>query len=398
MALDSSTQPDRRRTALIVGAGVGGLASGVALGRAGWRVRIFERAPEARAVGFGLSLAPNAMLALRELEIADRLLTEGCVVQKVEIRRPDGTVLKRFNVADALADAVSLFALRPALHTALLDAAPGDALRPDREAVTFATAGSGVVLEFKDGSRDAGDVLIGADGVGSVIRKLLHPQEPAPRSSGYFAIRGVANDAATTLGGLSAVVYLGRGIEAAMVTASRTAVYWYVSMLVEDLPRMSTGPGTLVERCAALLDHGFRDVVEGTRLEDVRVDELYEREPLRDWGHGPVTLLGDAAHPMLPHTGQGAAQALEDAVALGLALGSGDEPVAALRRYEQVRAQRTRPIVNRGRRIAGFTTTKNGLLCALRTGAIRMMPARAAAAGFLLARTIDPHRPLRRTA
>jgi hypothetical protein len=144
------------RTALIVGAGIGGLAAGVALRRAGWRVRIFERAAETRALGFALSLAPNAIEALRELGLAERLMSEGFVVGPVEIRRADGRVLKRFDVAAALAHAASVFALRPALHGALLDATQSESLTLGCEASAFEADGAGVVLNFKDGRAETG--------------------------------------------------------------------------------------------------------------------------------------------------------------------------------------------------------------------------------------------------
>lgn len=383
------------RTALIVGAGVGGLAAGIALDRAGWRVRILERAAEPRALGFALNLAPNAVEALRELGLADGVIAEGRVVGHVELRDGRGGLLKRFNVAAEAVRSTSVFALRSALHGALLEATAPGTLALHSEAAGFEIGRAGVVLTMKDGHSERADVLIGADGFGSVIRKQLHPAEPPPRRSGYFGIRGVAYNAAVHLGDLSAVGYLGAGIEAATVRASPDAVYWYVSLLAEDVAEMSAGTEDMLRQCAMLLDDGFRAVVHATRPEDLRIDELFDRDPLARWGAGPVSLLGDAAHPMLPHTGQGAAQALEDAVALGIALAPMGNPVQALRRYESVRSQRTGRIVRRGRRIAKFTTTRSPILGWVRGAAIRIMPARAAAAGFLLARRIDPHRALR---
>ena len=383
------------RTALIVGAGVGGLAAGIAVRRLGWRVRIFERASEPRALGFALNLAPNAVQALSELGLAERLMSEGCVVRRAELRRADGSVLRRFDVDAGLEDVASVFALRSALYGALLDATPAGDLALGSEAVRFTATSTGVALELKDGQTEAGDLLVGADGVGSIIRTLLHPAEAPPRRSGYFAVRGVAYNAAHALGTLSAVAYLDYGIEAATVRASQDAVYWYVSLLAEDAGAMKNGSGAIADRCASLLDDRFRAIVRATEPGDLRLDELFDRDPIEDWGRGPVTLLGDAAHPMLPHTGQGAAQALEDAVALGLAIAAGHDLDASLRKYERIRSRRTRGIVMRGRRIARFTTTKSRLIDWLRAAAIRIVPAKAVASGFLLAREADPHRALR---
>ena len=114
------------RTALIIGAGIGGLSAGIALRQAGWRIRIFERAASPRELGFGLGLAPNAIAALGALGLADAVLTRSFAPEWIrgEVRRMDGTVLKRANfpLAAALGGRMAI-ALRPALHGALLDAA-----------------------------------------------------------------------------------------------------------------------------------------------------------------------------------------------------------------------------------------------------------------------------------
>ena len=136
-------------------------------------------------------------------------------------------------------------------------------------------------------------------------------------------------------------------------------------------------------------------IAAATRRDDLRFDELFDRDPIDAWGTGPVTLLGDAAHPMLPHAGQGAAQALEDAVALGLALKSRAEVTRALRRYEQVRAARTRKIVLLARRIARTTTTKNPIIAWARNTGIKLVPARLMLSAFYLDDTTDRHAELR---
>lgn len=379
------------RTALVVGAGIGGLAAGLALRRAGWQVQIHERAPNPRELGFALALAPNALAALRELGLADTMLVGSVAATKAEVRRADGRLIRAFAAPPG---ASMVIALRQTLHGALMQAVGRDALTLGSEAVDFAVTGGGVSLALANGRIVTGDVLIGADGVSSVVRTRLHPREPQPRPSGFCALRGVAYGVGDHLGDLAAVGYLGDGVEAATARASEHAVYWYLSLLTRDVPPADRGPAALLECHTAAFDPRFRAISAATRPEDMRFDELFEREALSTWGSGPLTLLGDAAHPLLPHTGQGAAQALEDAVALGLALNARCEVEPALRRYERVRSRRTRRLVKLGPRIARITTTRNPLVKLLRTTAIQWLPA-AVLASSVPGRGRDPHAPLR---
>jgi 2-polyprenyl-6-methoxyphenol hydroxylase-like FAD-dependent oxidoreductase len=235
--------------------------------------------------------------------------------------------------------------------------------------------------------------VVGADGVGSAVRQALHPHEPAPRPSGYYALRGVSHDAGDRLGNTDCAIYLGDGVEIGFARASASAVYWYVSLVDEFIDAASEDPAQVRERCLSGLDENARAIAWAAKPEDMRLDRLFRRNPIATWGRGRVTLLGDAAHPVLPHTAQGAALALEDAVALGLALRGGDVE-QGLRRYEQVRAARTRQVVRAGPRIAGMTTTRSRARIFLRDALVRLTPARALSVTLSL-HARDPHRALR---
>jgi 2-polyprenyl-6-methoxyphenol hydroxylase-like FAD-dependent oxidoreductase len=366
------------RKALIVGAGISGLAAAVALRRAGWDVRVFERAASPRGLGFALLLAPNAMHALGELGLADAVRRGGFVTTSGEIRRPDGTVLRRFDIASvrALLDEDTVCILRPVLHGALLDTVGISSIDLESPAVGFVSHTDGIRLELAGGRTADGQILVGADGVASAIRTQLHPDEEPPRASGLLAIRGVARDVAAHLGGASGAQYFGRGFEAGVARAGEREVYWYLSIKASQFDDRRDAMA-IAERCAARFHEPFRAIVRATPREDLRLDELFERDPISPWGQGAVTLLGDAAHPMLPHAGQGAAQALEDAVVLGASLRDARDHAsieAALRRYEHVRIPRTRMVVALARRNARMGSIDNAVGCWTRDQIIRFIP------------------------
>jgi 2-polyprenyl-6-methoxyphenol hydroxylase-like FAD-dependent oxidoreductase len=359
------------RTALIVGAGIGGLSAGLALRQAGWNIRIFERASSPRELGFGVGLAPNAIAALRKLGVADMVLTKGFEPRRAELRRLDGTVLKRAELPPGALGGPMILTLRPALHGVLLEAVGADAITLGSDVTGFTVSGARVALQMANGAAE-GDLLVGADGVGSVVRRAIHPAEVPPRSSGLVAVRGAVHDAWHHLGGLDAVYYLGRGVESMLVRASDTGIYWFLSMAGSLVPPAMRDPMAILTLMSPRFDSTFRAVTSAT--EDMRYDELVDRDPLPFWGRSVVTLLGDAAHPVLPHTGQGAAQAITDAVTLGEVLtGDGDVDVG-LRAYERERLGRTVALLRQGRRTARIMGTTNRLACWFREAVVRLIP------------------------
>jgi 2-polyprenyl-6-methoxyphenol hydroxylase-like FAD-dependent oxidoreductase len=331
--------------------------------------------------------------ALRELGLADAVTQAGAPVHTFDFRRGDGAVLKRIHFRSSAPDSRSVVTLRPALHGALLSAVPASALLLQHDVERLAVHDDRATVTLADGRALDAAVVIGADGVGSATRRQLHPADPPPVRSGYQALRGVTRGAADALAPVDAAIYLADGIEAGFARANATDVYWYLS-LVDELVPEGAPPAAVLERCARGLDPRVTRIALAADPDDLRLEPLYRRDPLEQWGRGRATLLGDAAHPVLPHTAQGAALAIEDAVALGLALARATDVTAALRRYESVRSQRTRAVVLAGPRIAATTTTRSRTRIFLRDAAIRLMPG-ALVSGTLRLHARDPHARLR---
>lgn len=363
------------KLALIVGAGIGGLAAGVALQRAGWSVTVLEQAPQLREVGFALLLAPNAMRALRLLGVADAVLADAGVARSGELRRFDGRRLRQIDIrkiSDVLGES-TVCALRPVLHGALLSALGTESIRAGARVLSFTQDAAGVSVTIEGGETLRAQLLVGADGIHSTVRRLLHG-ETALRPSGLTGFRGVARGA--TFEGGDGAQYFGRGLEAGVGYAGSGGVYWYVSMPDRALPPGDLSPKqALLTRLATIkVDPALLQLIERTDPADMRSDRLVDRAPLQRWGQGRVTLLGDAAHPMLPHAGQGAAQALEDAVILGRSLTDASDVPAALADYESLRKPRSAGLVRISRRNAGMAGLDNPIACGLRDGLMRLVP------------------------
>lgn len=357
---------------IIVGAGIGGLCAAIALRQAGHEVAIYEKTPEMREVGAGLSLWANALTALDRLGLGAAVAATGSPALSGAARDDRGRILTPIQ-AEAAGPAVVLH--RGELQMLLLGAVAEPAVRTGATCTGFEEGPEDVRVWFSNGEVATGDLLVGADGLHSVIRAQLHGSQP-PAYAGYTAWRGVtAFDLAPGEGGES----WGRGQRFGIVPMSCGRVYWFA---VANAPEGEEDP--LPGRKARLLRR-FRnwhapiaDVIAATEESAILRNDIYDRPPLKHWSSARVTLLGDAAHPTTPNLGQGACQAIEDAVVLGQCLGQGSGAAAALRQYDSARIPRTTRIVMTSRRFGQVAQMENPLLCRLRNALLRAIPARVA--------------------
>lgn len=357
------TDDGRRRSALVVGGGIGGLAAAVALREAGWDPCVLERAPAVREVGAGIALWANGLRALRRLGLGPWLRALRAPHGPAVVRARDGTLLTRATADELRArHGETLVAVhRAALQGALLATLGERHVRTGAGCVRVWDDGRAAHAQLADGTVVTADVLIGADGLHSVVRAALHGDAP-PRDAGYTAWRAVIDHPpARALPGET----MGHGARFGIVPLPDGRVYWFA---VRSEP-----PDAGDEDAKARLLHLFArwhapipELIAATPAEAIIRTRIADRPPLRWWGRGRITLVGDAAHPMTPNLGQGACQALEDAVALADALRDARDPVAALRRYEARRRPRANAIVRRSRAVGAVGQWRHPLAVLLR--------------------------------
>lgn len=342
---------------MISGAGIGGLTAALALIQRGFAVQIFEQALELRELGAGLQLGPDGSRILQALDLEGPMSEVICEAAEKEVRLwSDGTRRKLFDLGeDSLKrfGAPYWFVHRGDFHRVLRDAvearAPG-AIRTGKKGVRVTETPQQVTLHFEDGSAASADVLIGADGVHSAVRDHLFTT-PRPHFVGIVAWRGLAQmtDLPEDLRDPVGANWVGPGGHVITYPLRRGEILNFVGLVERDDWTVEgwSIPGDRAE-CHADFENWHPQI---HRIIDT-IDQPFKwalagRDPLTRWSRGPISLLGDAAHPTLPFLAHGAIMALEDAYVLARCLDDTPEtPERALRRYEQARIARTTRIVN----------------------------------------------------
>jgi salicylate hydroxylase len=353
------------RTVLIAGAGIGGLTAALALAQRGFRVEVFEQAERLEEVGAGIQLSPNATQVLMDLGLGERLQPHVVVPEELRvIEARSGRILARGPLgagAQARYGAPYWVIHRGALQAVLADAVLAHpdislALGTRVEGFTIQSAGVTIAAVRSDRMVEArGIALIGADGLWSTLQAHLGHRD-GPRFAGHTAWRALVAAEGTPPELVTSAVHLWLGHDAHLVHYPVQAgrLINLVAIVRDDVWRESgwSAPGARGELLAryptAEWHAGARALIATGQTWHKWA--LSDCAPFVPWGKGPVTLLGDAAHPMLPYLAQGAAMAIEDAAVLGVCLEREDDPDTALRSYEHERFTRTRRTQRAARR------------------------------------------------
>lgn len=357
--------------ALIIGGGIAGAVTAMALDKAGIDAEIFEAYPTgADDVGAFLVVFANGLEALRVIDAHGPVVDHSFPAQRVELFGSDGARLGERPIAGTEEDGslgprtLRRATLYQVLHTEA--ARRGIAVRHGKRLVGAETvdsaAGKRVVATFADGSRAEGDLLIGADGLHSVTRALIDPAAPLPRYTGQNTVCGYTRDAEVPLSPDTYTMIFGKQAFFGCTRAPDGEVWWFANTPGTELDRAdppAVTPGAWRERVAALFEGDDTPAAAIVRATGDRIiaSNAYDIATTPTWHTDTMVVLGDAAHAAAPNAAQGASMAIEDSIVLAKCLRDQPDPQSAFAAYEKLRRERVEKVVAASAGLAKLTAS-----------------------------------------
>lgn len=352
---------------LIIGGGIGGLCSAVSLQRLGRAVEVFDASPHFQPVGAGIGIGSNAMQALSEIGVGETVFANGYILKSMVFQNAYG---KKLNSVDFTAlgnnlNQQNITIHRAELHRTFLDSLLPETIRYGKKCVTVHQTSTGVTARFEDGTSASGDLLIAADGIHSKIRQQLIPNS-APRYAGYTCWRGITQNNGRVEEFVSREMWSVNG-RFGLAPMKGGNIYWFAC--INTTARNTRYQQLSADAVANLFGHFpavVPDLIKSTPEENLLHHDILDIRPLRRFVFNRIVLLGDAAHATTPNMGQGAGQAIEDAIVLANSLKRFPQLEEALSYYEQKRVARTGKVIRLSRQIGAAAQIQSRPLAASR--------------------------------
>lgn len=359
---------------IILGGGIAGLCTAIALKKIGIEALVFEAAPSLKPVGAGLGLGANAIKAFAELGIAEEVIAAGRFMESFTVYNQYGKpITKTDSVAVSKKFGLDNFSIHRAdLHELLLSKINPANIRLNKKVKSFEQNENGVTIFFEDGTIHKADYVIAAEGIHSAVRKKLLPRV-TPRYAGYTCWRAIIDNTQLQLNESSET--WGRHGRFGIVPLSNNRIYWFACI------NATANNQTLKKYTTENLLNVFKEyhepipsVLWETKNENLIWGDIIDIEPIGRFAFQNILLIGDAAHATTPNLGQGACQAIEDAVVLAEEIRDNRDVEKAFLQFEQRRLKRTRWVVNTSQQVGRVAQWENLFLIQLRNFLFRLLP------------------------
>ena len=350
----------------IIGGGIGGLTTALALQQAGFEFGVYEQAPALLDVGAAIAIWPNAMRVLERVDRAEKVLEKAGVMREIRWLDQNGRLINRVSISETTASSPAVALHRADLQNTLLHALPPSSIHLGHSLVDYTQRGDKVIANFANGQSTEAAFLIGADGIHSRVRaQFINDGEPVFR--GYTVWRGISPAVPATVPPATAIEIHGHGQRFGIGPVGLGRVGWWAAANTiadtNDLLQLFDGwyPPVL-------------ELLEATPFSTILKTGAFDRESNKSWGTGRMTLLGDAIHPTTPNLGQGGCLAMEDAMVLARCFQKYGAVEEALRRYERCRYRRTTAITRYSRYYGRVGQFENILARGFRKTALALIP------------------------
>jgi 2-polyprenyl-6-methoxyphenol hydroxylase-like FAD-dependent oxidoreductase len=362
---------------IVVGGGIGGLCAAIALQKQGLETIVYEAASELKPVGAGVGLAANAIQGLARLGVADAVIARGKELEALTIFDEEDNIITNQDTRPLSKKyGISNFVIHRAdLHDVLAQNLKPGTLQLNKRCQSINQEQNQVHVRFTDGTEDTADLLIASDGINSIVRQQLLP-ESKPRYAGYTCWRGVIDNPGVKLNTMiSAETWAPQG-RVGMAPLPGNRIYWYacINAPEQDERMRKMTPVQLAAHFKGVHEP-VQEVLAATKPDQLIWGDINDLKPLKKFVFNRIVLLGDAAHATTPNMGQGACQAIEDAVVLGQCLAQDAAIVSALANYEKRRLARTAKVIRLSRLLGWVSQWENPLLVKARNAVFRATPA-----------------------
>jgi 2-polyprenyl-6-methoxyphenol hydroxylase-like FAD-dependent oxidoreductase len=348
------------------------LSAAVALEAAGVEPIVCERAGDLASSGSGLTLWPNATCALDHLGVLDDILASAAPMARMGMRTWRGDVIFEDDIEPPNGVRHVAIGMRRRQLVECLARSVRGSIALGTQVTAFRESADGVDVTIAGGKTLHADVLVGADGIHSAVRAQV-ASDDAARYAGYVVWRGIADG---PFAGDTGCIWMGPGRQCGAFPVTGSCTYWFAACKASPAEAEALLTWSNARDSFSRWSHPIPHMIDATPEESIVRTAVYERAPLSRWSFGRVALLGDAAHPAAPTLGQGACQAIEDSVVLGLALSRHEDVPTALRSYESRRIRRANAFVLDARRAGSFGLWEHPVASWCRNAMMRMTPRR----------------------